>query len=159
MNDAQWVALSTLPRVSGTLSMFGSGYVSYEILSSRQKLRDVQQRILLGLALTDAVTSFHYVLGNLPFPVADGGAGNVATCNASGFVGQFVTSTAIYHAGLGLYYLLTIKYGWRGKRLKNMELGCHILAISFAIVTGVICIHYEVFNPGMIYATQKGTGY
>jgi len=118
---------------------------------SSAKRAEIQQRILLGLAMTDFITSLHYVIGTVPFPQDDGGYGNEMTCNVSGFIGQFVPSTAIYNAFLGLFYLCTIKYGWRDEALKKLEWTCHISALSFALVTGIICLHLELFNPAFIH--------
>lgn len=145
------MAFTTLPRVTGALSMFGSGWIVYEVLSNEKKRSDIQQRILLGMGLTDFLTSFHYVLGTMPFPEEDGGLGNHATCDVSGFIGQFVPATAIYNAFLGLYYLYTIKYSWRSQQLQTLEMACHVSAVSFAIITGIICVHLELFNPAFVH--------
>ena len=158
MNEQQAMAFTTLPRVTGALSMFGSGWIVYEVLSNQKKRGDVQQRILLGMGLTDFITSFHYVLGTMPFALEDGGLGNRTTCDVSGFIGQFVPSTAIYNAFLGLFYLYTIKYSWRNKQLKMLEFVCHVSAISFAVITGIICVQLELFNPAFVHCKSLCMG-
>uniref|UniRef100_A0A7S4T4Q0 G-protein coupled receptors family 1 profile domain-containing protein n=1 Tax=Ditylum brightwellii TaxID=49249 RepID=A0A7S4T4Q0_9STRA len=153
MNKQQAQAFTLLPRISGGLSLFGSLWVGYEIASSKKKRSHVGQRLLLGMAITDAITSLTYILGTAPHPVEYGGSGNQATCNAQGFFGQFVPSTAIYNACLALYYLGTIKYGFRdsSQQIQRLEKFCHYFATAFAIVTGAVCIALDLFRPAFVH--------
>lgn len=95
MNEQQAKTFVLLPKISGALSMFGSLWVCYEIASSKKKRSHVGQRLLLGMAATDVITSFTYVLGTAPFRVEDGGSGNQATCDAQGKRLVYLSSTLL----------------------------------------------------------------
>jgi len=148
-----------VPRAMATLSLLGSSWICFEILNDPKKRKHIQQRLLFGMALTDIISSITYIWGVAAFPVemekdlglVQGAYGNTATCDIQGFFGQFVPSTAFYNGFLALYYLATIKYKWKDVSLKKMENIAHAVALIFPIVTGALCIHFEVFNPAYIH--------
>ena len=71
MNKQQANAFVILPRITGAMSTAGSFWICYEILTSQKKMKNIQQRIILGMATTDLITSITYIMGTAPFAEVD----------------------------------------------------------------------------------------
>lgn len=137
-------ALAIIPHVTGPLSLLGSCSIFYDIWSDRkQKLKRPYFRILLGLSIADAITSFWLGLSTWPIPEGTdgvyGASGNTQTCTAQGFFVQLIVLSPCYNLNLSLYYLLLGKYHLTEEQISKrferyMHAGAIITAFGFAIV-------------------------
>ncbi|KAL7542071.1 hypothetical protein ACHAXR_011737 [Thalassiosira sp. AJA248-18] len=84
-----------------------------------------QQRLVLGLSISDVSTSLVWIFTPLFMPSESGAVwaiGNQTTCNIQGFIVTLFNASAIlYMCALQLQYLLTIKYGWTESRIRTVE--------------------------------------
>jgi hypothetical protein len=113
--------------------------------------RRLYHRLLLAIAGTDGITSSIYMLG--PLPVRDDvGAymakGNVTTCTTYGFLIHFFLTSAIYNMGLMWTFLCQIRYDLREEVIaEKYERKIHVVAIGFPLLTGIVGLILQVFNP------------
>lgn len=132
-----------IPKITGFLSMIGSGYIIQDVLRNPHKrTKSIYHRLMLGLSISDTIYSFSaFVLTSWPMPrdYFIMAAGTVATCDASAFftsIGMFVTP--LYNCSLVTYYLLQLKHNWADQRIRNVEKWLHLgpwligLGVAFA---------------------------
>lgn len=72
-------------------------------------------------------------------------------CKAQGFMVQLtVVSGPVYSGLLTLYYLLTIRYGWKEDRTKKVEPYMHALAILLGLSTAIVGLVLDLYhNAGL----------
>ena len=97
---SQQKALAILPLFSGFASCCASVWIIVEVVTTRDKLRTVYNRLLLAMSIVDVATSIGHMLG--PFPAPEGyddviawARGNESTCAAQGFLVQLSIVVAI----------------------------------------------------------------
>ena len=131
-------ALYTIPFVTAPLSFFSSIYLMSRIFKKgRTNWRKPKEQLLLGLSLLDIFGSFAFSWSTVPAPAKEHGVyptyGTIATCNAQGFGVQVGIAVPLYNAALCLYYILTIRYKWRGKDLMKWLIpAIHVFILTFA---------------------------
>jgi hypothetical protein len=127
----QEVALAIVPKFTGGLSMLGSGYIAYEVISNPAKRAKTYHRLVAVMSLVDVLSSFCYFLSTWPMPPGENkswkspehflAAGNDATCTAQGFGIQLGVAIAFFNIVLSLHYLLVIKFHHNEASLRRME--------------------------------------
>lgn len=84
--------MSILGLISGSLSLVGSSLIVFRAFKNRRDMTPYD-RIMLGLSLTDMVSSFVYAFGPLLLPADTStrswALGNDRTCKMLGFLTQF----------------------------------------------------------------------
>ncbi len=140
MSRVQLAFLALVPKVTGGISVISSSSVIADVLRDARKRRTTYHRLVLGISVSDAVSSLAFFLGTWPMPQGSswGAVGNVYTCDVIGFVGQAgTTGTYLYNVVLSTYYLLMLKYRWETSRLKRVEPLLHAFALitSWSIAT------------------------
>ena len=94
----QQVALAIVPKVTSALSIFGSGFITFDALRPH-KVRSSYQRLLVGMSICDLSMSGGIFMSTWPMPRdvpnVFGNVGNVRTCTAQGFFEQFGVSTVM----------------------------------------------------------------
>jgi hypothetical protein len=53
----------------------------------------------------------------------------------------------LYNISLAMFYLLTIKYNWQDQRLRNLEKYVHGTICTLALVSAIIPIPLDLYNP------------
>jgi len=152
---SQTKALAIIPHVTGPLSLIGSCSILYDILSDRnKKLKRPYYRILLGMSISDAMTSLWLGLSTWPIPRGTegvyGAIGTTASCTCQGFFIQLMVMSPIYNLNLSVYYLLLSKYHLTeetiAKRFERyMHAGAMVIGFGFAI-TGLPLTLYNNAN-------------
>ncbi|KAL7530253.1 hypothetical protein ACHAXR_003389 [Thalassiosira sp. AJA248-18] len=137
-------ALAIIPHVTGALSLLGSCSILYDIWCDRkEKLKRPYYRILLGMSIADAATSFWLGLSTWPIPRwtegVYGAAGTTASCTVQGFFVQLIVLSPCYNLNLSLYYLLLGKYHLTEEQIAKrfercMHAGAIIIGFGFAIL-------------------------
>ena len=142
-------AIVIISRVTATLSVIGSTWIINEVLSDKKKIGMVYHRLVLGASAFDFLTSFWLALGSVPMPEGSwyGAKGNFTTCEMQGFFIVLGGVPPMYTAAISLYYLLSIRYGFREVHLYGLEKWVHILLaiLFFTFASAGIPLH--IYNP------------
>ena len=107
-HDAVWKSFAIIPKVGGTLSCIGSTLIVRDIVKKYRNKKSVAltSTMMLSISVANIVGSFFgYVMSTWMVPRGDAfyAAGNLATCEAQGFIVTwnlvyFVTSYAMLSA-------------------------------------------------------------
>ena len=93
------IALAVTPKISGFLSVIGSGWIVVEILTVREKRHNVYNRLLLAMSFIDVLSSAWFAASTWPIPDTAQHVyqpiGSQQTCNAQGFFIQIGIATPI----------------------------------------------------------------
>lgn len=154
--EQQAMVLTILPCLTGPLSVVGSGVIIYIVIKDRKrKLKKVYHRLLLGYSIVDVMTSFNLSLSALVVPKGTvgvwGAQGNVATCEASGFINQFFQSQGLYNAFMCVYMLLVVRFDVREEFIaKWVEPFVHGIAFLCPIIIAGIALSQRLYNPAIV---------
>ena len=122
---AQKRALIWMSRVAAILTFFGAGYIIYDTVSDKNKLKTVYHRLLIGMAVFDLVTAVAWSFATAPIDKTEawmeGAVGNEATCTAQAFFIQLGFTSVFYNVSLALYYVFVVALGWRESQLKAIQ--------------------------------------
>jgi hypothetical protein len=159
LSDAHYTAAVLCPKFTAIASVVGSSLIVRDVILLRKNRSDAistRHRLLAGMSVFDILSSSAWFLTSWPVPKdapflgvwTVWNVGNRQTCTAQGFFIQLGIGTVIYNACLALYYLLVIRYGWKNAYVaKRVEPWMHIVAIGFALSTGVVGLALDLFNP------------
>lgn len=110
-----------------------------------------QQRLVLGISVSDFFSSTVWVLTPLFIPPESGmiwATGNLTTCNVQGFlITFFVAAGVLYLCVLQLQYLLVIKYCWSQRRLKKIEAYLHAFPLRCGLTSAITNLILKNYNP------------
>jgi len=114
MDKTQWMLITWISRITGTLSFIGSSAIIYMILSDRaKKLSKPSHRLMLPLCTFDLFQSAAVAMSTLALPRSSnvyGALGNMTTCKIQVFFLALGLACPMYNASLCLLYLLTIRH-------------------------------------------------
>jgi hypothetical protein len=143
------------PKISASLSIFGSSYILYDALvrSSNNGL-STYHRLMIGLSISDLLMSIGLFTSTLPMPSdtpdVQFAVGNTQKCAAVGFLEQAGVAAVMYNASLSTYYLLRIRYGWPTSKLVQAEKwALHSIPIVFGLGTMIASLALGLFNSGL----------
>jgi hypothetical protein len=149
--QAQKVALAWVPRISASLSLFGSSMIICDILRDKNKRGSVFHGLMVAMSVFDIFSSIAWALSTLPIPEYEfgepsaiyGAKGNKATCKTQAFFIQLGYTSIFYNMSLSFYFLLVVRYGMRESQLKKLQLWLHIpaLIVGFALAFGGIPVY------------------
>ncbi|CAB9523100.1 expressed unknown protein [Seminavis robusta] len=150
------VAIAIVPKITGGLSIAGSGWISCQILADPKKRHKTYHRLVLLMSLCDLVSSFSYFLSTWPIPqgVNQGwkspyhfhAVGNAATCTAQGFGIQLGVTTAFFNIMLALHYLLVIKYNYTESFLQKKERYMWAIALTLGLALSVPGLFLQMYG-------------
>jgi hypothetical protein len=150
-DKSQIVHIAILQRIMGTISLIGSSYVIQDVLRNEQKRKHTFHRLMVGLSFSDILSSFFvHILSTSPMPKGYHvfAVGNVATCDAQGFIVYLCTFvTTLYNCSLATYYLVQLKYNWINRRIKALEKWLHIVPWSVGLVMAIIALIFKMYIP------------
>lgn len=148
----QEVAYTVAPIISGLLSTLGSTAIIWMILTDwNRKIRRVKYRILLGLSLSDALSSIVQMFWGIMLPKGTPGSwgaiGNKATCSAHGFILQFGLSGSFYNTALSAYFYKSICFGMTDATFAaKYELWIHLTSVLFPLATAVGALILDIYS-------------
>jgi hypothetical protein len=150
-DESQIVDITILQRIMGTISLIGSSYVIQEVLRNEQKRKHTFHRLMVGLSLSDVLSSlFVHILSTSPMPKGYQvfAVGNVATCDAQGFIVYLCTFvTTLCNCSLATYFLVQLKYNWTNRRIKALEKWLHVVPWSVGLVNAIIPLIFKMYSP------------
>ena len=140
------VAIALLPILGGSLSLFASLFIIFQISRSDSRLKAPYSRLIFGLSFHDVLLSLCNIASTFAIPQDSsissspwGAHGNDITCSVQGTVLAISSITSpFYNFALCIYYLCVVKYSMSDERFsKNVEPALHIASILFMI--GTVC--------------------
>jgi hypothetical protein len=150
-DESQIVDVTILQRSMGTISLIGSMYVIQDVLRNEQKRNHTFHRLMVGLSTSDILSSFFvHILSTAPIPKGYHmfSVGNVATCDAQGFINTLCFYvTTLCNCSLTTYYLVQLKYNWINKRIKALEKWLHIVPWSTGLSIAIAGLVFKVYGP------------
>jgi hypothetical protein len=140
-------------RISGSVSFMASTCIAIHILRSHDGLSTTYHRLVMGLCITDMLSSFFIALSSLMVPkemnyFVPHALGNKASCAAQGFfiTACFVIAT-LYNCCICFYYLSIIKYNKNEEFIKEkLEPWFHGVTLSIPIVLCLVVAATKGFN-------------
>mgnify|MGYP000313952378 CR=1 FL=1 len=154
LTDAQQWALVIVPKVTGFISILFSGLVILTVCLDKEKRNKTYHRLLLGISCVDISSSFWLGLSTWPIPRETGikgSRGNTLSCTVQGFFTQFGVASSFYNASLSVFYLLVIRYGWKEKRIRQVEPFLHAIPILWGLGTSIAGTCLTIFNSANLW--------
>jgi hypothetical protein len=153
-NLAQSRALAIAPKISGSLGFAFSLLIVASVVRDKKRRGSTYDRLLVGISCVDMNSSFWYVMSTWPIPKSSTvlwAVGNDATCTLQGFLSHLVIASSFYNASLTLYYLLTIRYGWKQDRIRKIEPLLHAVPLTWGIGTSFTGLGLGIFGDAMLW--------
>ena len=159
LSDSQLLAIQITMRISACLSVLGSCYIIYNLLGPMRKKElnhRVFYRMLLGLSICDACSSFAICFGSSAAPleslhsnIMPAAKGTWLTCEVQAFAIQlFYYASIFYTAGISINFLLSVKYHWSERRIRKVaEPILHTVAWSIPLLTAILAWVFDMLNP------------
>jgi len=125
--------ISSLGRVTGSLSILGSLSIMYMIISDRRrKLVQPFHRLMLLMSIFDVLHSVAIVVSTAAAPKesnVEGAIGNSYTCDIQGFFMVLGLAVPLYNSCLNTFFVLTIRYNVSSQQFRKFELVLDAIAI------------------------------
>lgn len=152
MGAVQLRWLAAMPKVTGAISLVASTLIILSICRDRRKLRKTYHRLVLGMSISDWITSFAIFLStwliprgysDFSFPGSDTlitvpwAIGTDGTCQLQAALMQFAQTTVLYGVSMALFFMLIIQFRWRDARIQRLEPLLHAIPILWGICSAV----------------------
>ena len=150
----QQTALALAPKITASLSVLCSSTIAWIVLRDPMRRGKVFHRLILGMSLTDLVTSFWWVLSTWPIPKESGvlwAVGTTRTCTCQGFFLQLGIANPLYNLSLSVYYLLAVHWSWGEARLRKVEYLFHLGPLGWGLTTALIGLPLKIFNSANLW--------
>jgi hypothetical protein len=138
---------------SGSISFSASLLLVGYILRSYESLSTTYHRLIFGLSAADIISSLFFALSSTLVPtemsyLVPFASGNVATCDAQGFLITFCGAVSVgYNCSICFYYLAIITYNKKFDYIEQkLEPWFHGVSISIPLVYTVIRLATNTFN-------------
>lgn len=144
-----------LASASASISAIASFLIVYTIFKSKKKTSDTLNRLLLGMSVSDIISSISIALGTIPVPrdtesfIYNMPYGNQMSCNVQGFsILVFSTMVPLYVTNLCVYYVAIIKFNVSADTMSRwIEPVLHIFSVAFCFVYGSVSLVKGYINP------------
>jgi len=155
-----------LAGVFGFFSVLGSFFIIVDFFRDPQKRKATYSRLLFVLSSLDCITSIAYMFSSAtcPFPTTttpgilesstqqtSAGDGGDVGCVVQGFVIQAGLATPFYNLSLAIYYLLVIGYGWKQRRINQMEPYLHAVPLVIGFGTSIAALLLDLFHGAVLW--------
>lgn len=152
----QQKALSIIPHVTGSLSILGSAFIIYDVLSDRKKWSSSYHRLLFAMGIFDFMSSWGFMLSTTVMPSHTLNVyqplGNRATCTTQGFFMNLNIASPLYNFTLSIYFLLSVTFQWSKDDIKKkVEPWLHGIPIVWALITTFIVLGQSGFNDSTLW--------
>ncbi|KAL7529381.1 hypothetical protein ACHAWF_002956 [Thalassiosira exigua] len=138
---------------SAIISLVSSTLLVIAISKSRDRLSTTYHRLILGMCVADLLASSSSVMFGAAVPgemayLSWNASGNVASCDAQGFVSILGSIGGVwYSCSLNVYYLVKIKYNRSDNHIRRrVEPWLHGLPTLVALSIASACLAGELIN-------------
>ena len=155
-SEALEVAFAIVPKIPALLSVMGSTFIVYDAMFRRapagtKKTVTSYHRLLVSMSVCDILSSAALFLSTWPVPsdtpFVYQALGTTQTCTAQGFFVQIGNGTVLFNGALSVFYLLTIRDGWKpGRMSRRVEPWLHALPLVFTFGTAAAGIVLGLYN-------------
>jgi len=143
-----------LSRIASLLSLLGSGYILWDVLSNPKNRVTVYHQLLAAMAFFDFINAVAWVFARMPIPqevsfYVAGSMGTKQTCKTQAFFIQLGYTSVLYNVSLSLYYVLVIVMGWREsdlRKMRGMMHGCPLVVGVGLAFAGIPFYHWYVYG-------------
>ena len=131
------VAMTILPKISGSLSVVGSLYIIVKILTSPRRRKRIHSRLLVGMSILSLIQSTSVYLMDFELTNLDETREDLSTCKIQTILQSAGFGVVIYNAAIAVYYVLIITYNYAEQTMKKIERIMHIIPIVYVIVWAI----------------------
>lgn len=159
--NAQLKTLATLPKISGSLSILGSGFIVLEFLRDGKKRGQIYHRLLLGMSSFDILASFFMAMSTWLAPSESDvvwAAGTRGTCQTQGFMITLASSSLLYNLWLAVYYVLVVGYSKRDGQLRRFEAAAHCCSVLLGPSLAAVGLVLGGYHPSPLWCVN-GAGH
>lgn len=147
-NRSNLKVLALAPKISGAISLLSSTLIILSFIRDHRKLGKPYHRLVLGMSISDWITSFDMFLSTWMLPrgfrdFSFHGAtetieipwaiGNMETCQIQAMLLQLAHTTLLYGLSLGLYFMLVVRFRWSDRRIGKIEPLLHLVPIIWGV--------------------------
>ena len=144
-----------IPMVTGSISFLSSMIIISIVMRSMSGIKTTYHRIILFMSSADCLTSLMIALTTMPmpkdviYPFQMPSYGNIATCEAQGFIFMMGNGLAFCMNGiLNIYYLCTLRYNMTEKTFRcYLEIPLFIVSLAIFITLPSIALINQELNP------------
>ena len=149
--DSQFVALAIVPKITASISIPCQCWIIKQVIVDHRENRGkATSRALFGMGCVDVCATFGWFLSTWAAPAGTPGvpfaSGTTGTYSFQGFLLQLAIGAPMYNCLLSLFYLLTIRYGWSEKRLRNIDPLLNAIILIFAVGTSIALLPLGLYN-------------
>ena len=144
-----------ITRSSGSLSVFGSSIMLWDIIKTGNIKRQCRLRILAGISIFDILASIPFICGPYLLPKNSedkktentraqlNAQGNEYTCQAQAFLLSLYLVSIGYNLCLAMYYILVVKYGVSELWLSSkVEKWMHLFSLGYGIAASLAMLPF-----------------
>ena len=153
MSSIVQIALFCSQSLSASLSLVCSTTIIYKISRSNTKLNSPYSRLIFGLSVYDAISSFANCASSMPIPRDHepdvwGALGNETSCRIQGFLFlATIVNSPFYNLSLCIYSLCIIKYSMTDKAFsKRIETPLHVIPFIFGSFAAIFTLSMGYIN-------------
>ena len=151
--EEQLKIYSILQMTTASISMLASLTLIFMIFRSHKKLSTPLHRLLLGLSISDFISSFALSFSSTLSPkdhIGWDASGNMTLCRTQAFI-HFWSQNAspLYNCSLCIYYLIEIKYTSLQEYLAKIEISLHIIPVLIPLIFSITILSLDEFKPSL----------
>ena len=144
--------LSIAQMTSSITSLFSSLLILFIIFRSHKKLTTTFNRLLLGLSISDVISSLAQAFVTIPSPpshvVGWITVGNMALCRTQGALYSIgAIASPLYNCSICIYYLIEIKFTQYIPSMNRIERYLHAVPILISLTTSISLLAIDAFSP------------
>jgi len=147
-------SMAALSRIAALLSLLGSSFILWDVLSDFKNRSTVYHQLLGAMAIFDIITALAWMFARMPIPeessfYVEGAMGTKQTCKAQAFFVQLGFTSVLYNVSLSFYYVLVIVRSWRESDLRKKRGIIHGIPLTVGVglaVAGTPYYHWYVYG-------------
>ena len=138
---------SIIRATTGAISIIASSTLIWMISRSENGFRSTQNRLLLGICISDIILSFNGCSFNVAAPTSDAyitwnANGTTETCAMLGFSSYLgLSCTMFFHTSLSIFYLLVVRFEKSKEYIcTKIEPFFHGIPITFGLIFSIFAL-------------------
>jgi len=157
MITTQQKALAIISKCTSIPSIFGSSYIVFEVLRDPVKRqKSTYHRLLLAMSISDIFASLAIFVGTWAIPQDNSEGiylayGTQTTCNIQGLFIQLGIVTPLYNGMLALYFLMSINWGWKERKIQKIEKFLHAFPLIWGFGTAILCLVFQLYSNATLW--------
>ena len=142
---------SIVQMTSASISMIASASLMLLLFRSYKKFSTPLHRLLLGLSISDFISSLTLSFASTLSPADSIGwktFGNMTLCRTQAFMHSWSQNASpLYNCSLCIYYLIEIKYTSLQEYLPKIEICLHVIPVLVPLIFSSMILSIDEFQP------------